>query len=303
MSKILVARITGGLGNQLFCYATAKRLAIVNGAELVLDNTSGFKYDYKFRRKYILNNFNISSRIAFNNEKFEPFGRIRRFINRKYCDFQKFQNKRYIRQIGIDFDSKILSLRLKEGLTYFEPFGQSEDYFKDIRYLLKKELIIKSDINNENIEFSKLIKDKNSVCVHIRWFNNYNIKDPSNIPSEYYLESIERALKKIDNPHFFIFSNDISLSKKILINHICNLNFTFVKHNSKDDSGIFDFWLMNQCKHFIIGNSTFAWWAAWIGELNHHNSLIFSPKNNIYSKKNITAWGFYKLIPDRWILI
>jgi hypothetical protein len=80
MSRKLIVRLKGGLGNQLFCYAAARRLAWANGAELVLDDVTGFKYDYRYKRKNALNNFRIQARLANREEQLEPLGRIRRLI-------------------------------------------------------------------------------------------------------------------------------------------------------------------------------------------------------------------------------
>lgn len=77
MSK-LIARIKGGLGNQLFCYAEARRLALVNNAELVIDDVTGFVRDRQYRRQYALARFHIPARKATPAERMEPFERYRR---------------------------------------------------------------------------------------------------------------------------------------------------------------------------------------------------------------------------------
>lgn len=74
----LIVRLKGGLGNQLFGYAAARRLALVNRAELVLDDVSGFARDWQYRRQFMLDSFNISGRRATPAERFEPFERYRR---------------------------------------------------------------------------------------------------------------------------------------------------------------------------------------------------------------------------------
>ena len=87
-----------GLGNQLFCYAAARRLAIVNQVELVIDHVSGFKYDYKYKRTYQLDKFNIPCRLAKPSERFEPFSRVRRAIVKRFEKLRPFHNRRYITQ-------------------------------------------------------------------------------------------------------------------------------------------------------------------------------------------------------------
>ena len=76
----LIARIKGGLGNQLFCYAAARRLALVNNAELVIDDVTGFVRDRQYRRQYALDRFQIPARKATPAERMEPFERYRRGV-------------------------------------------------------------------------------------------------------------------------------------------------------------------------------------------------------------------------------
>ena len=142
MSRKLIVRLKGGLGNQLFCYASARRLALANDAELVLDAVTGFKYDYLYQRTYALHTFCIPARLADSREQMEPLGRIRRFIARKTSTLRPLNRRRYIEQVGVDFDPGILDLRLQEGTTYFDPFGQSERYFHDIREIIQQDLVM-----------------------------------------------------------------------------------------------------------------------------------------------------------------
>lgn len=74
MPRKVVVRLKGGLGNQLFCYAAARRLAWVNDAELVLDAVTGFKYDRQHQRTYALGIFRIPARLATPSEQMEPLG-------------------------------------------------------------------------------------------------------------------------------------------------------------------------------------------------------------------------------------
>ena len=94
MSNKIICRIVGGLGNQLFCYASARRLALVNNAQLVIDNVSGFTHDVAYRRQYQLDHFNIYSRKATLVERLEPFSRSRRFLRRGFNQLLPFKSSR-----------------------------------------------------------------------------------------------------------------------------------------------------------------------------------------------------------------
>ena len=82
MTLRVIARIKGGLGNQLFCYAAARRLALVNNAELVIDDVTGFVRDHQYCRQYMLDRFQIPVRKATPSERLEPFERYRRGVHK-----------------------------------------------------------------------------------------------------------------------------------------------------------------------------------------------------------------------------
>jgi len=73
---------------------------------------------------------------------------------------------------------------------------------------------------------------------------------------------------------------------------------TVISHNKGDENAYADLWLMTQCKHFIIANSTFSWWGAWLGE--NADTIVIAPNIVV---RGITSWGFKGLIPKRWLLV
>ena len=302
-SKKLITRIKGGLGNQLFCYAAAKRLAIVNDAELVIDNVSGFLYDKNFQRTYQLDHFSISDRKANLDERLEPFSRLRRFFWQRFSEHQPIEKKRYIIQRGVSFDPEILSLKLQNGTTYFDGFAQSENYFSDIEEIIKSTFKITApiDIINQSL-INEVMTSNNPIAVHFRWYDQDNLSSSNNIPFDYYKLAVNLILSKVDNPHFFIFSDRPDFVKNKLDALLSKSNVTYVSNNSSDDMVYADFWLMSKCKHFIAANSTFSWWAAWLGEKKGH-SIIITPKISIDPDRNPTAWGFDMLVPDRWLIL
>jgi hypothetical protein len=301
MYRKLVVRLKGGLGNQLFCYAAARRLALVNDAELVLDTVTGFKYDRLYRRSYALGAFQIPARFATASEQMEPLGRFRRLIVRKLSEQKPLAKRRYIQQVGVDFDPDILLLRLQDGTTYFDAFGQSEKYFYDARALLKEELIIQRPTDFYSLSLEKKIKESISVALHFRWFESENHPSSSNIQISYYKKAVEYINKNISNPLFFVFSDQPEKSERLLAEALGDFPRVVVNHKKDNNSSILDFWLMRQCKNFVIGNSTYAWWAAWLAELDNPASFIIAPARYINPMGNITAWGFPYLLPDRWI--
>lgn len=301
-SRILITRIKGGLGNQLFCYASARRLALVNDAELVIDDISGFAYDKKYQRSYALGNFNISARKARPSERFVPFERIRRALSRRLSSNLPLNKRRYIYQNGVKFDTELLDLQLQTGTTYFDGFGQSEKYFADMDEVIRSDLVIRPPADTVNQQISAKITSTNAVALHVRWFESLHVEAASNVSSSYYHEAIEKILRVTNQPHFFIFSDNADATKLKLDGMLSGLNKTYVTHNKSESMAYADMWLMSLCKHFVIANSTFGWWAAWLGEKKGISNVI-APSVAISASENITAWGFDGLLPERWILL
>jgi len=300
MSRKLIVRLKGGLGNQLFCYATARRLAFVNDAELVIDAVTGFKYDTIYRRRYALAPFNLPLRLATSAEQMEPFGRIRRLIARKSSGLKPLERRSYIQQVGVKFDPGLLSLRLKSGTTYLDAFGQSEDYFKDIHDLLLEDLEMCAPSNGGTFALSEQINSGPSVAIHFRCFDAIDSDHSSNIMLDYYLKALEQLFLRIGRAHLFIFSDRPDEAALFLTPLLKDHSYTLVRHACVQTNAEIDFWLMRQCQHFIIGNSTYAWWAAWLREQSHQGTQIFAAARTIDPEHNVTAWGFPGLLPERW---
>lgn len=296
MSKIIL-RVSGGMGNQIFSYAAARRLSIITDSELVIDNVSGFLYDYKYTRQYQLDKFNIPCRKATAKERLEPFSLVRRYIKRKWNRFFRFEKRDYIIQEGVDFDSRLLNISVKKDL-YLEGYWQSEKYFSDIENVIRKELTIRPPSDSVNLQLSSQINNCTSVAIHIRFFDHPTDSSSCNNVSEgYYNNAIEKMEELVCNAHFFVFSDNSDFSKSLV--SLPDSRVTFVTHNQGDDAAYADLWLMTLCQNFIIANSTFSWWGAWLSCKKKKN--VITPSLKITDKKRITSWGFDGLLPDEWI--
>ena len=245
MSRKVIVRLKGGLGNQLFCYATARRLAWANDAELVLDAVTGFKYDQLYRRTYALGSFQVPARFATLTEQMEPLGRIRRFIARKLSERKPLAQRRYIQQVGVDFDPGIVSLRLQEGTTYFDAFGQSERYFADIRAQLEQDLLMVGPTDQDNVAMATRIESTESVALHVRWFDKGKGGHSVNMPHVYYAQAVSKMVSRIPKAHFFVFSDRPELALGFLSPLMQGRPFTVVEHNTSKNADA-DFWLMRQ---------------------------------------------------------
>src|SRR3989344_6898264 len=283
---MIITKLNGGLGNQMFQYATGKRLAIKNNTELKIDNT---EYQVNNYRAYGLNNFNIIENIATQSEiaKIKKKGWFKIIDNLKsYC------KRSTINHYGYDFDPNILKIK---NNTYLDGNWQNEKYFLDTRKEIVKDFTLKNPIDNKYADLIGQIKNTNSVSVHIRrgdYITNKKFSKVYNLLDEkYYQKSVKFITEKISYPHFFIFSDDINWVKR-------NIDIPYPKTFVSGENEIKNYEeliLMSLCKHNIIANSSFSWWGAWLNK--NANKIVISPDKWFNDKIGNTK----DLIPENWI--
>ncbi|MBI5890595.1 MAG: alpha-1,2-fucosyltransferase [Nitrosomonadales bacterium] len=292
----IITRIKGGLGNQLFCYAAARRLALVNNAELVIDDVSGFVRDHEYQRRYSLGHFNIPCRKASPKERMEPFSRYRRSLAKLIARGQPFFQRRYIEQEGDHFDARLLDLRL-QGDIYLDGLWQNEGYFKDVEHIIRDDLRLIPPTDELNQGGSVKIKNSNNaVALHVRWFDAPGSTTINNISANYYQRAIALMNEKIDSPRYFLFSDNPEAARvKLGLAEGC---VTLVDHNKGDESAHADLWLMTLCQHFITANSTFSWWGAWLG--GGKEKIVICPDLEVREDKT-SPWNLSGQLPSGWI--
>jgi len=291
----VIVRVKGGLGNQLFCYAAARRLAIANNAELVIDDFTGFVRDSKYRRSYALDRFHIPVRKATPGERMEPFEKHRRGMAKIMARLRPFHLRHYVEQEGNDFDQRVLEFKVK-GTVYLDGYWQSEDYFKDFSDVIRKDLTIIPPTDAPNLNMAEHIRECNAVAVHVRFFEDPGNNRGLNLGKQYYVNATKEIMSRVREPHFFLFSDQPDKVRQMLA--IPDDSLSCVSHNRGDEYCYADLWLMAQCKHFIIANSTFSWWGAWLSP--HKQKIVVAPA---MAQSGISSWGFKGLIPPEWIQI
>jgi len=301
--KKIITRIFGGLGNQLFCYAAARRLALTNNAELVIDNISGFTNDFQYSRKFALDYFNISARKATPIERLEPFSHLRRYLKRSYNQFIPFEERTYIRQEGNNFDSRLLQVQPR-GTLYLDGYWQSENYFKDVEKNIREDLIIQIPTDKYSQFIVQKIRNSCAVAIHVRWHDSISKLMGNNISIEYYHRALRIIEQKVKSPSYFLFTDDpdaafakLDLPKDRVTYVSQDRGDLATLNKGFDEKAIADIWLMSKCQHFITANSTFSWWGAWLSECEE--KIVVTPGIKIDGSK--MAWGFTGLIPDKWI--
>jgi hypothetical protein len=292
-SKI-IARLFGGLGNQLFIYTAARRLALVNDIELVLDDVSGFTHDVVYHRQNQLDHFSIPCRKASALERLEPFGRLRRKVLRSWNQCKPFEERTYLIQESIDFDQSLLQFKPR-GTVYLDGYWQSENYFKDVEATIRQDLQIKQPTDSANLDMADQIRSSSAVSLHVRFFDEPYAEGINNAPGDYYSRAIEKMERLFPDAHYFIFSDQPEAARARI--PLPDARVTLVSHNKGNEHAYADLWLMTICQHFIIANSTFSWWGAWLG--SNPSKQVIAPGFEMREGK--MWWGFDGLIPDQWI--
>ncbi len=292
----VISRISGGVGNQLFCYAAARRLALVNNAELVIDDVSGFARDHAYRRRYQLDHFSIPCRRATPAERLEPFSRVRRYLKRALNRRRPFEERTYIQQEGVDFDPRLLQLKPR-GTVYLEGYWQSEGYFKDVEDTIRSDLRIQPPADVASLEMAARIRDCLAVAIHVRFFDSPGEHGTNNTISDYYARAVEHTDTLVPGAHYFLFSDRPDAGRACI--PLPDSRITSVSRKQGDTSAYADLWLMTQCKHFIIANSTFSWWGAWLAD--HARKQVIAP--GFKKMEGKMFWGFDGLLPKEWIRV
>lgn len=290
----LISRISGGLGNQLFIYATAKALAMRTGAELVLDTQTGFRRDI-YQRRFALQCFGFQYKEANAQERFDfPSGRIIRYVLRRANHYLPFQRRCYLVEKSGQkrwFMPELLSYQPFTN-TWLEGYWQSPLYFEDIRDLLIQELTVKSQLSPETLRVAGQILSANSVCVHLRLSRNVvngaAITTDKQLNWSYFIRCMDFVAQQIKNPRFFCFSDNPEAAELV---RSLPYDTVLVAHNNGDNRAFEDFYLMSLCRHFILSNSTFGWWPAWLCQ--YPDSMVVSPP--------LRFWDNRDILPPNWL--
>lgn len=286
---MVAVELIGGLGNQMFQFATARALALSRNEKLLLDQHLFADYEL---HSYGLNHFNIDS-VFLEKEKtiFEPLSFTRKA---KAILLQKNIYHLYTEK-DLTYNEKLFEFSHKN--IFLKGYFQSEKYFIQFENQLRKDFEIKSPLKKETTNLLKIIEAENSVSLHIR--RGDYVSNPSanavhgTCDLNYYHRAIEIINEKIENPIFFIFSDDIDWAKENL--KLENTTY-FVDFNDAS-TNYEDLKLMSTCKHNIIANSSFSWWGAWLN--SNKSKTVIAPlrwfKTDIHNSKDI--------IPESWMKI
>ncbi len=293
---MVIVKLIGGLGNQLFQYAAARRLS--HGLQTTLKlNTSYFETSEL--RVYSLHPFNVQEAFASSGELDQVESRSRKGLDR--IIFRLRQKLGLFYQWTIIHESYIRPLDPQvinaSGDVYLRGYWQSEKYFADIQDVIRREFTVKYEQDPQSKEIARMIDSTRAVSIHIRrgdYISDPRTRQVHGVCSlEYYQECARQIAEKVVQPHFFVFSDDPHwVTENLRLEH----PITFVTHNdvTKDYE---DLRLMSMCQHHIVANSSFSWWGAWLN--SSPDKIVFAPRKWF----NDPRYDTRDVIPPTWIKV
>ena len=321
--------IKDGLGNQMFQYAFARLLAEKHkqrgereGIRIIMQFINSRQDEGNEVRRMSLQHFVLGEDVAVMPEQ-EQKSAMKRFKWRTLWTSGLWELIKWRLSRRYESTDALAARRGKHGIYY--PYGPYTDhpltlskcdekfvfgFFQSIqnvapiRDILLKELKVKTEPSEANRSMLQAIASKNAVCLHIRRgdFLNPRWKNLQICDYDYYSKAIDIMLEKTENPVFYIFSNTSEDLKWIAQNYRFPqkypgteqpIEINYVDLNNPDYE---ELRLMYTCKHFIISNSTFSWWAAWLSE--NKDKIVCAPE-----RWNLEYEDDYKIYDPSWIKV
>jgi len=290
---MVIARLIGGLGNQLFQYALGRTLAASRSTTLKLDITD---YETYKAQTYALGHFNVIESFATRDEirRLRGGGWMAEHLSRRLHRLIPFRKDSYVLEKGFGFDPEVLQ---SPDNIYLEGYWQSEKYFTGIEGLLRNELTIRHSLSGRNQETAARIAGCNAVSLHVRRGDYVSDPDSSRVHGlcgpDYHQTAVRRIAEASPQSHLFVFSDDPEWAARNL-----HLDHPMTVVTGNDARHAYeDLHLMSLCRHHIIANSSFSWWGAWLGA--NPDKTVIAPARWFASGKFDTR----DLFPPSWTTI
>jgi len=290
---MVITHLIGGLGNQMFQYAAGRAVSLERGVSLFLD-ISGFE-SYALHQGFELQRiFNCTAEIASEADVrcilgWQYLPRIRQLLSRQ--NMAVFRREEFVIEPHFHYWQGIKNVPHE---CYLTGYWQSEKYFLEIAAQIREDFTFKLPLENQNSELAKQINAVNAVSLHVRR-GDYILNPQTSVTHglcslDYYRAAIRHIAGRVQQPHFFIFSDDIVWVKNNLrIDFPCQ----YVDHNQGAES-YNDMRLMSMCQHHIIANSTFSWWGAWLNP--RANKIVVAPSRWFVNQTDVRD-----LLPQGWV--
>ena len=287
---MIIVKIQGGLGNQMFQYAFGRRMALQHGVELALDISL---YDTYPHHPYGLSSFAIKERFA-TSEEIALFTRLKPKPGRRWAMYNILfaDRSKYKKEQMFNYDPQMIE---SKSDAYFDGYRQTERYIQEIEDIIREEFTLTHPLSSESLTLHSDIGKTTAVSLHVR--RGLYVSHPlfsavhGSCGPAYYKKAVAHIAASVKNPHFFVFSDDPTWARE---NIKQDFPTTYVSHISPDAPHE-DIILMSACKHHILANSTFSWWGAWLNPSKE--KVVVGPKKRF----EVDTFNTVDILPPSWV--
>ena len=292
---MIITNIIGGLGNQMFQYAAGRSLSLAKGVEFRLDvsDFSGYGLHQGFELWRV---FNCPVPTATTGDVQAILGWqaspiMRRLLARPILSM--FRRCGFVVEPFFNYWQGIKDVPANSYLT---GYWQSEKYFRDVLQTIRTDFTFKNPPSPRNAELAEQIGRGNAISLHVRrgdYASNPKTTATHGLCTpEYYRSAIQYVTDRVDQPSFYIFSDDPDwVRQNMKVEFPCY----FVDHNKGAES-YNDMRLMSLCRHHIIANSSFSWWGAWLNP--DPNKIVVAPRKWFANDNDVSD-----LFPSGWVTL
>lgn len=285
---MIATTIRGGLGNQMFMYAMARAMSLRNKTSMAFNLHEGFEKDFQFHRKLELQNLNVEMGERAPFTVFDYKGAcFTQFLSKKVGRNIVVPQYRIIKEdVPMHFQPELVDKCFKN--VYLEGYWQSEKYFGDFREQIRKDFEIVTPIaDNVKAELNEMQQGgHNLVFIGVRRYQECKqTRSGMVLNADYYNKAIKCIEGRVSNLKFIVFTQQPEWAKQHLI---VKSPIMFAQHKTGELSTIEDLFLMTQCRHAIISNSSFYWWGAWL--MRSADKIVIAPNNFINIDSPCEGW-------------
>ena len=277
----------------MFQYAFGRRMAeslntkLYLDLSLLLDWATGKESVY---RDYELEIFNADPEFIIHPTLLRLIYTVRYPGTGEFIRRWMARGRNYVKEPHFHVSEELL--QMPQDNTIYQGWWQSERYFFDISDIIRREFSFKHPLPPLSQPLFDEIRQTNSIGLHVRRTDYLKVPALNTTDKAYFLQAAEEIANKVSDPYFYVFSDDIEWCEQ----HIkLDYPVRIVGHDLKGHKSGNHLRLMAACKHFIISNSSFAWWAVWLNE--NPEKIVIAPQNWFNHRKHDTS----DLVPEHWI--
>ncbi|MCA9658006.1 MAG: alpha-1,2-fucosyltransferase [Myxococcales bacterium] len=286
---MIITKLSGGLGNQMFQYAVGRAAAWRAGAELLIDNSIYADPAPYPSREYALSQFSLDERVAAKADvrALVGGGLLERVLPRRWSG----PRGRRVVEADFTFDPEILSCGAG---VYLEGYWQSERYFLEFTDEIRQRFTLIDELSVSELPLARQMREAPSVSLHVRRGDYVAVASTNELYGtcslQYYAEALRVVCERAGAPRVFAFSDDPEWVKG---NLKTDLPLCVVSDGRLTEGQ--ELVLMSLCQHHIVANSSFSWWGAWLDP--SPDAIVVAPDRWFQA----APWDTRDLVPESWI--